>query len=110
MHRQDLVAGLRRREQVADRADAADAGHERRHLVERAALAQLLEAAQLRDVELGVAHAARVVELQGDPGVTLDAGDRVDRRWWSACRSHRPKRVEPFTTGMRPAASSRSAA
>ena len=93
---QDLVARLGRGDQVADRADAADAGHQRRHLVERAPLADPLEAPELRDVEMGVDHLAAVVELDGDPGVALDPSDRVDddlrhlplrlrrrtARWW----------------------------
>ena len=75
---EDLVARLGRGEQVADRADAAGAGGDRRHLPEHPALAELLEAAELDDVELGVADLAVVVEEDADLGVTLDAGDRVD--------------------------------
>ena len=71
---------------MADRADAADARHDRRHLVERAALAELLEAAELGDVEVGVGDLAGVVEVDGDLGVALDAGDRVDDDvCWSWC-------------------------
>ena len=51
-HGQDGVARLGRGDQVAHRADAADARHQRRHLVERPPFAELLEAAELRDVEL----------------------------------------------------------
>ena len=55
---QDLVAGLGRGDQVADRADAADAGHDRRQLVHGPALADALEAAELGDVEVGVGDLA----------------------------------------------------
>ena len=65
-HAHDRVAGLGRGEQVADRADAADARGDRRHLVERPALAELLEAAQLRDVERRVGDLAVVVEMDRD--------------------------------------------
>ena len=78
-HRQQGIAGLGRGQQVADRADAADAGHERGHLVERPAFAELLEAAELGDVELRVGDVALVVQLDGDPAVAFDAGDRIDR-------------------------------
>ena len=77
-HGEDLVAGLGGGDQVADRADAADARHERRHLGEGPALAELLEAAELGDVEMRLLDAAVVVEVDGDLGVALDAGDGVD--------------------------------
>ena len=57
-HGQDGVAGLGGGDQVADRADAADARHQRRHLGEGPAFAELLEAAELRDVEVGLFDAA----------------------------------------------------
>ena len=42
------------------------------------AFAELLEAAELDDVELGVGHLAGVVEVDGDLGVALDAGHGID--------------------------------
>ena len=57
------VAGLGRGQQVADRADAADAGAEAGHLAERPALAEPLEAAELGDVEARVGHLPGVVEV-----------------------------------------------
>ena len=51
---EQLVAGLGGSEQVADRADAAGARREGRHLAVGAALAELLEATELGQVELGV--------------------------------------------------------
>ena len=77
-HAHDGFARLGRGEQVADRADAADARGDRRHFVERPALAEFLEPAKLGDVELRVGDVAVVVEMDGDLRVTLDAGDRVD--------------------------------
>ncbi len=63
LDREDLVARLGRGDQVADRADPADPGHDRRQLVHRPALADALEAAELGDVELGVGDLAGVVEV-----------------------------------------------
>ena len=73
-HRHDGVAGLGRGQQVADRADAADARGDGRHLVVRAALGELLEAAHLRDVELRAGDLAVVVQMDGDLGVALRCG------------------------------------
>ncbi len=78
VHRQDAVARLGRGQQVADRADPADARRDRRHLPEGPALAEALEAAELGHVEAGVAHLARVVQVDAYLRVALDAGDRVD--------------------------------
>ena len=58
-HGQDAVAGLGRGHQVADRADAADAGAEPGHLPERPAHAEALETAKLGDVEARVGEPAR---------------------------------------------------
>ena len=63
---------------MADRADAADARHQRGHLGEGAAFAEFFEAAELGDVEMGVVDASVIVEVQGDLGVAFDAGHRVD--------------------------------
>src|SRR5262245_12229331 len=63
---------------MADRADAADASTQPGHLPERATLAELLETAELGDVEPGVGHLPGVIEVDRDLGVPLDAGHRVD--------------------------------
>jgi hypothetical protein len=74
----DGVAGLDRGEQMADRANAADARGDRRHLVEGPPLGEFLEAANLRDVERRLGDLAFVVKMDRDLGVTLDARDGVD--------------------------------
>ena len=56
-HRHDGVAGLGGGQQVAHRADAADARGDGGHLVKRPALGELLESAHLGDVELRVGDA-----------------------------------------------------
>src|SRR5208283_757971 len=76
-HGHDRVARLCGREQVAHRADAADSSGDARHLAERAALAELLEAPEFHDVELRVRHLAVVAKVYADLGVALDARDRV---------------------------------
>ena len=75
----DGVGGLGRGHVVRLRADAADPAREDGHLLDRPADAELLEAAQLRDLEVGVRDLAVVVEEDLDPAVALESGDRVDR-------------------------------
>ncbi len=77
-HRHDGLASLGGGQEMGDRADAADARHEARHLVKRPALAEALEAAHLRDVEVRVLHLALVVELDGDLAVAFKARYRID--------------------------------
>ena len=78
LHGEDLVARLGGGDQVADRADAADPGHDRGHLVHRPALHDPLEPAELGDVEVRVGDLSGVVELDGDLRMALDPGHRVD--------------------------------
>ena len=47
------------------------------HFAERPAFAELFETAKLGDVESRVRNAAGFIQLNGDFGVTLDAGDGV---------------------------------
>src|SRR5579862_7902357 len=63
---------------MAHRADAADARHQRRHLVKRAPLRQLFKAAKLRNVEVGVLDAAVFIQVQRDLRVAFDARHRID--------------------------------
>ena len=77
-HRQQLVAGLGRGQDVAHRADAADARGQRRHLEVRPADHELLESADLGHLEPGLRDPASLVEQQGDAGVALDTGDGFD--------------------------------
>ena len=63
---------------MADRANAADSRGDRRHLIERPAFGELLEAAHLRDMERRIGDLAILVEVDGDLRVAFDARDRVD--------------------------------
>src|SRR5215470_5176431 len=48
---EDSVARFARGNEMTDRADSADARQQRRHLVKRPVLAELLKASQLRDMK-----------------------------------------------------------
>ncbi len=93
---------------MADGTDAADARHDRRHLVDRTTLGDPLEAPELGHVELGVDHLARVVEVNGDLGVAFDPGDRVDDDRLCHGWPQRPKRAWSVS-GVRPSSRSMSA-
>ena len=77
--RQQCVASFGGSHEVADRADAADARHESRHLGEGPTLAKLLKPAKLRHVKAGVFDAAMIVEMQGNLRVPFDPGYRIDQ-------------------------------
>ncbi len=85
---------------MADGADAADARGNSRHLVERTALGELLEAADLRHLELRVGHLAGVVELNGDLGVAFDAAYRLNRN--ALHRRSYPNLILACASGLRP--------
>jgi hypothetical protein len=63
---------------VRDRADAAQALHHHRHFPVGPADDELLEAAELDDVQPHLLQALLVVEQQRDLAVAFDARDRVD--------------------------------
>jgi len=77
-HAHDGVAGFDRGQEMADRANAADARRDRRHFVKGPALGEFLEAANLRDVERRLGDLAFVVKMNRDLGVAFDARDGVD--------------------------------
>ncbi len=86
-HRHDLVARLAGGQQVAGGTDAADARHQRRHLGEGAAFAELFKAAHLGYMEACILHLSLLVQLHRDAGVALDAGYGIDRQ----CRHTAPR-------------------
>ncbi|MCU0508608.1 MAG: hypothetical protein MUC34_09410 [Anaerolineae bacterium] len=59
-------------------ADAADAVRNHRHLFDRPADGELLEAAQLGNLEVGVGNVPFVVQEDGDFAVALEARDWID--------------------------------
>jgi hypothetical protein len=79
LHRQQLVAGFGGAEQMAHGADAADAGRDPRHVREGAPLAEFFKAPILHHVKPRVAEAPLTIQVEGDFGVALDAGHRVDQ-------------------------------
>ena len=72
------VEGLRGGQVMGLGADAADAGRQVRHVLGRSADAELLEAAQLGDLQVGVGHIACVVQEDVDLAVTFKPRDGVD--------------------------------
>ena len=78
-HGHDGFAGLGGRDQVRDRADAADARHQAGHFVEGAAFGELFEAAYLRHMKVRVFHFTLAVQLDGDFSVAFEAGNGIDR-------------------------------
>ncbi len=105
---EDVVDGLGRCDQVADGADAADAGHDGRHLVDGASLRDALEATELGHVEVRVDHLATIVELDGDFGVAFDPGDGIDDDFAGHVGSRQRPNRAPVTSGTRPASRSSS--
>ena len=78
VHVVDGVGGLGGGHVVRFRADAADAVGQRRHLLDGAADAEPLEAAQLGDLEVGVGDLAVRIEEDLDLAVAFEPGDGVD--------------------------------
>ena len=72
------VQGLGGRHVMGLGADAADPRRQVRHVLGRPAHAELLEAAQLRDLQVGVGHVALVVQEDVDLAVAFEPGDGVD--------------------------------
>ena len=72
------VQGLGGRHVMRLGADAADAGGEVGHVLGGAAHAELLEAAQLRNLQVGVGHLALVVEEDVDLAVAFQPRHGVD--------------------------------
>jgi hypothetical protein len=73
-----VVQRLARRQVVRHRADAAQALHHHRHFPVRPAFDELLEAAELDDVQPHLLHAVGVVEQDRHLAVAFDARQRVD--------------------------------
>ena len=63
---------------MADRADAADALGDQRHLEEHPAFAELLEAAELVDVENRFLDLTLVIQMDCDLGVPFDQVIQMD--------------------------------
>jgi hypothetical protein len=75
---EDHVSGFGTGEDVTHRTDATDVRHENGHFGEGPAFAELLETAEFGDVESRRFHVTGVIEMNGDSGVTLNAGYGLD--------------------------------
>src|SRR5690348_12267249 len=85
LYREQCVASLSGSNEMADRADAADACHQCGHFAERATLAEFFEPTELSDMELRVINLPLLVEVQGDFGMALNAGHRIDNDGSAFC-------------------------
>ena len=74
----DHVHRLGRREMMRDRADAAQALHEDRHLPVRPPLDEFLEAAEFDDVQARLPYVIVLVQQQRHLAVPLDPAHRFD--------------------------------
>ena len=78
VHLVEVVEGLRRGHVVGHGADAADARGDLRHVLGAPSLDELLEAAQLRDLEVGPVDTAVGIEEDVYPPVSLEPCHGVD--------------------------------
>ena len=65
---------------MANRADAANPRHQRRHFVKRPALAKLFKAAELGHVKTRIRDLALLIELNRHFSVAFDAGHGIDNQ------------------------------
>ncbi len=78
VHVVDRIGSLGRGHVMRLGAHAADAVGDDRHLLDRPADGELLEPAQLRDLEVGVGDVAILVQEDLDLAVAFQAGDRIN--------------------------------
>ena len=79
IHVIDGIRGLGGSHMMCFRAHAADAVGEQRHFFYRSPKTEALEAAQLRDLEIGICDVAFLIEEDLDLAVALKAGNRINR-------------------------------
>lgn len=77
-YRENLVAGVGGCEQMAHRADAADACCDGGHFCEGSALTEFFKTAVFRDVEAGSLDLASFIQMNRNLGVPLDSGHGID--------------------------------
>ena len=85
----DVEQGVQRlggRQVMGLGADAADPRRQVRHVLGRPAHAELLEAAQLGNLQIGVGHIALVVQEDVDLAVTFQPGDRDQWKYASSVK------------------------
>src|ERR1700755_1442694 len=92
---------------MRDGADPADVRRQGRHLIEGAALRELLEPTHLRNMKLRVFHLALRVQIDRDLAVSFEAGYRIDRG--GLAHDQAPKRVRPGISSGSPVISAVSA-
>src|ERR1017187_2462632 len=101
-HAQDRVAGFRTRQQMAYGTDTADARGNLRHLGEAAPFAEFFEPAKLDHGKSRIRYLARLVEMNRDLRVSLDARNGVDGDDVAVGVSHNSKSSRPNSARGRP--------
>ena len=96
-HTQNGIASFRACQQMAYRTDTADARGNLRHLGKIAALAELFEPAKFHHVKSRIRHLARLVEMNADLRVSLDARNGVDGDDITVGVSHNSKSSRPIS-------------
>ena len=109
LHAEERVGGLDRREMVRDRAHAADAARDQRHLPDHTAFEHGLEPAELGDVEVRAVHHARVVQVERHTAVAFDplGGGKLHGARHRAHRLPNPRGQGTPTPGARTGSSCR---
>ncbi len=74
----DLIASFGGRQEVADRANAADARGDGWHLKYHAAFAKLLKTSKFIHMKISMVHRTIVIHVDGHFCVTLDAGHWIN--------------------------------
>ncbi len=63
---------------MTDWANTADAGRNARHFPKRATLAELFKSSEFRHMKTGIRYRPSLIEMDGDFGMPLNAGDGID--------------------------------
>jgi hypothetical protein len=77
LYTKDSIGGFGRCQVVGPGADAADAGRDARHLLDRFTNAKALKTAQLNDVDHGVSDVTSIIKFDRYLGVTFNAANRL---------------------------------
>jgi hypothetical protein len=80
-HGQDFVAGFCRSQQVTHGANATDAGGNARHFPHGPAFAEFFKSAKFNHMKVGIFNLSRIIQKQGDFGMTFNAGDRINNQF-----------------------------
>jgi hypothetical protein len=63
---------------MTNRANTADAGRDGWHFPNRTTLAELFKSSEFRYMKTGIRYRSSLIEMDGDFGMTLNAGDGIN--------------------------------